>query len=477
MVPCGMRLTSPGRIRAESLLSPPTTPMTKPPALATSSASVRLAWLVFAAALLTQAPLIFNPGYFSHDELQWAAAANAVPSLPPPWFSWAAVDTYQYRPLTFNLWLWLSRHLFDAPYALHAICVAWGSANAALLCVLGQRLGVPARQAGAAALVFALGPYAALAHGWVGTLGDLIWFSAALAAGLLGSSRLPLPAIATGAAAATAIGLAGKEAALAIPGMLAVAWWFDRRPRWAMAMLASATIAALYLALRLEALMQPAPQGAQYTLGAAHVPLRWLEYPLFAPLLHVPETFATFAQGGRGPLAISALLWLAGLAALFRSGRRLFALALLGGTASLLPVLPLGASFNHYGYAWSAWMTLCFAAAWPALSTRWRLPIALLAVLTLAHGAMVMRLVHRVGTIQTTFSPALAQVLSARPAEAPPLRLRAADPTTHWIFQRLTHQIPSYDGVAIGDRVRLVGDDAPADRVIQPDGRLVPAPL
>ncbi len=45
------------------------------------------------------------------------------------------------------------------------------------------------------------------------------------------------------------------------------------------------------------------------------------------------------------------------------------------------------------------------------------------------------------------------------------------------IFQRLTHQIPHYRGVLIGDRVQLVGDDAPADRVIQPDGRLVPAPL
>lgn len=451
--------------------------MTTPTVTARPSVSARFAWLVLVAAVLAQSPLIFNPGYFSHDELQWAATANAAPGLPPPWFSWAAIDAYQYRPLTFNLWLWLSRHLFDVPYAFHAVCVAWGSANAALLCVLAQRLGVPARQAGLAALVFALGPYAALTHGWVGTLGDLIWLSAALGAGLLGTSRLPLALVAAGAAIATTAGLAGKEAALAIPGMLAVAWWFDRRPRWAMAMLGAAATAALYLVLRFDALMQPAPQGAQYALSIAHAPLRWLEYPLFAPLLHVPETFATFTQGGRGPLAISALLWLAALTALFRADRRLFALALLGGTASLLPVLPLGASFNHYGYAWSAWMALCFGAAWPRLSARWRLAIALLAVLTVAHGAMVMRLVHRVGTIQATFSPALAEALSTRPADAPPLRLRPAQPDTRWIFQRLTHQIPHYRGVLIGDRVQLVGDDAPADRVIQPDGRLVPAPL
>lgn len=448
--------------------------MTTPIAPASASASFRLAWLVLVAAVLAQSPLIFNPGYFSHDELQWAATANAVPGLPPPWFSWASIDTYQYRPLTFNLWLWFSRHLFDVPYAFHAVCVAWGSVNAALLCVLAQRLGVPARQAAAASLVFALGPYAALTHGWVGTLGDLIWFSAALGAGLLGTTRLPLIVVAIGTALATAIGLAGKEAALAIPALLAVAWWFDRRPRWAIAMLASGAVAALYLALRFDGLTQAAPQGTQYALSLAHAPLRWLEYPLFAPLLHVPETFATFAQGRRGPLAISALLWLAGLAALFRADRRLFALALLGGTASLLPVLPLGASFNHYGYAWSAWIALCFGAAWPRLTARWRLAVALLALLAVAHGAMVMRLVHRVGTIQATFSPALAEALSTRPADAPPLHLRTAQPHTRWIFQRLTHEIPHYRGVAIGDRVQLVDDDAPADRVIQPDGRLTP---
>lgn len=451
-------------------------PMTTPNVPASPFVSRRSAWLVLFAAFLVQSPLVFNPGYFSHDELQWAAIANAAPEMPPPWFSWAAIDVYQYRPLTFNLWLWLSRHLFEVPYAFHAVCVAWGSANAALLCVLAQRLGVPARQAGLSSLVFALGPYAALTHGWVGTLGDLIWLSAALCAGLLGASRRSLALVAVGAAIATAIGLAGKEAALAIPGMLAVAWWFDRRPQWAVAMLGAGVTAALYLALRLDALTQPAPQGTQYVLSIAHAPVRWLEYPLFAPLLHVPEAFATFSQGGRGPLAISALLWLASLAALFRAERRLFALALLGGTASLLPVLPLGASFNHYGYAWSAWMTVCFGAAWPTLSARWRLVIALLAMLTVAHGLMVMRLVHRVGTIQATFSPALADALSTRPADAPPLRLRPARPDTRWIFQRLTHQVPHYRGVQMGDRVQLVGDDAPADRVIQPDGRLAPPP-
>ena len=37
--------------------------------------AVALAVLLFALVLLAQLPLILNPGYFSHDELQWAARA------------------------------------------------------------------------------------------------------------------------------------------------------------------------------------------------------------------------------------------------------------------------------------------------------------------------------------------------------------------------------------------------------------------
>ena len=63
-----------------------------------------IAACVLLAALILQLPLILNPGYFSHDELQWAALANA--STPSPWLETSA---FQYRPLTFSLWMALSR--------------------------------------------------------------------------------------------------------------------------------------------------------------------------------------------------------------------------------------------------------------------------------------------------------------------------------------------------------------------------------
>ena len=42
---------------------------------ATMRPPIPAGWLLFAAAVLLQLPLALNPGYFSHDELQWAAFA------------------------------------------------------------------------------------------------------------------------------------------------------------------------------------------------------------------------------------------------------------------------------------------------------------------------------------------------------------------------------------------------------------------
>ena len=106
-----------------------------------------MGWLV---AFLAQWPLVANPGYFSHDELEWGSFAAQT---PVPWVSWLDIGAFQYRPLTFNLWLWLSRRLFDTPQLFHALLVAWGAGNATLLCGLARRVGrhrggLPDRRAG-----------------------------------------------------------------------------------------------------------------------------------------------------------------------------------------------------------------------------------------------------------------------------------------------------------------------------------------
>lgn len=424
------------------------------------------AWpLVLAGAFLLQLPLVFNPGYYSHDELQWAAFAQAGGRFP--WLDFAA---FQYRPLTFNLWMGLSRALFDAPMPFHAVLVAWGSLNAALLHAAGRGFGMRAWPAALGALAFALSPYATYTHGWVGCIADLAWVGSALLLVLLVQRGGTWIAVAC-AVLLTATGLLAKEAALAIPAMLAVAWWFDGRQRkWLAAMLASGAVAALYLGLRLDALLHAPREGAQYALAPLHMPLRWIEYQLFAPIVPLVETFTTLQR--IAPAVIAGVLWAALFAALWQSSRRLAALFLLGGVAMLLPVLPLAASYNHYAYGFAALASMAVAAAWPTASRAGRIAIAVFALLTVLHGGFVMWRMQQVGRIQSVFSPALAQAVRA---DADGMLVLRLDPQARdWVFRRLTHGIPHYDGVDIGDRVRIAEGSEAADCLVLADGRLQP---
>lgn len=427
--------------------------------------------LVFALALLGSWPLITNSGYFSHDELQWAARAGVAG--PIPWLSWTAIDAFQYRPLTFNLWLWLSRHLFAHPIAFHALLVAWGAGNAALLCALGRRFGLAPGPAIVGALVFALGPYAAYVHGWIGTLGDIGWLCCALLLGCAMSWRPRIAVTVLVAGVFTALGLLFKEAAVSIPALLALAWWLDGRKRhWLAAMLASAGVVVIYLGLRIGVLLNAPREGGQYALSLAHVPLRWFEYQVFAPIPNVFESFTVLSSGVGKRVAVAALLWLVLLVVTWRSHRRAAAIFLLGGIVALAPVLPLASSWNHYGYGFAAITAMAVAAAWPH-APRWgRGVIGVVAGLCVLHGIGVMLVMRQVGQVQSVFSPALAAAMQRHPGAT--VLLRPAPGAREWIFVRLTHDIPSYRGTPIGNRVQLVDGAMPADYLIAADGSLQP---
>jgi hypothetical protein len=427
-------------------------------------------WLAFAVVMLAQLPLVLNPGYFSHDELQWAAHAEQG-----SWVSWTAFDTFQYRPLTFNLWQWLSLRLFTQPYAFHAVLVALGALNAALAAQLMGKLGVRAATAFCGAAAFALGPYAAYVHGWVGTLGDLVWVGCGLAVAVAARARLREPALAVIAATLTVAALLAKEAAVVIPALLALAWWLlPRDRRWAVAAAATAVPVAAYLALRFGALMDAPRSGGQYSLSLVHAPARWLEYQVFAFNPTLFETHNTFMRGWTDPRTlVAALTWLAVVAALARTGWRWAFAFVAGGIAALGPVLVLASASNQYAYGYAAVTAVVAAAAWPH-APRWgRAVLAFALLLVLWHGVNVMRQVRDVGVRQAVFSPAVADVLSSR-GDAP-LRLRAQDRDRTWVYQRLIHGVPSYRGVAMGDRVRLAEPGEDADYLIANDGSLQPA--
>lgn len=426
----------------------------------------------FACVLIAQAPLVLNPGYFSHDELQWASFAAQHSGWYFRDYLWSGLQTFQYRPLTFSLWLWLSDAFFGRPYVFHGLIVAWGAVNTAMLALLLRRFGVSMAASLGGALVFALGPFAMHTHGWVGTIGDLTWVGCALAIGLLAQRERGAAVTVAGSAALTVIGLLAKESAIVIPALTALGWLLlGRRRGWALATAGASVPVVAYLALRLGVLLFSPREAANYGWSLAFAPLRWLEYQLFPSIPTRLGITALFGKGaGDARVWVAGLVWLALAWTFWRVGPRwLLGFALLGA-AALGPVLILAESANHYGYGFAAAIAGLAAAAWARVDRAGRIVILIAALLSVWHGVNVMRRMHEVGELQARFSPSMADAVAH--ADAHPVRLRAVDPGQQWIYLRLMHDIPSYAGVVIGDRVQLVETGAQADYEIGKDGGL-----
>ena len=429
-------------------------------------------WFVL-TLLLLQAPLWLNPGYFSHDELQWAARASGPTLAGLPWQGFGDWQDFQYRPLTFNLWMLLSRALFDTPQAFHLVLVLLGTFNAVLLASILRAAGVRGVHAWSAALVFALSPYAVWVQGWVGCLADLIWVAAGLAVlrilQSLDTGRAALVWAGLAAVLATAIGLLAKEAAISIPALLGLATLHLRfRPHWWVATLASGAVALIYLGLRLDVLLHPAA-GTPYAIELWDIPRRWLAYQVFPWALAVGEIeVLQLASWKRWALLLILLLGL--WWSQWRSARPLLLLSLLGGLLALAPALVLPFSSNQYGYGFMAVVCGLVAVSVAGLDRFGRATVTVLAVLCVAHGFQIQFTLYQVGRWQAVFSPSLAEV--ARQHAAGPIRLWAEDHDREFVLRRLTHQIPSYADVLLGDRVSVVDSADMANYWVAGDGRV-----
>ena len=437
-----------------------------------------VAWmlLVFLAGIAGQALLIGNPGYFSHDELQWGHAAWQASLSELPRVGWTRVEAFQYRPLTFNLWLLLSYWLFDMPRAFHALWVVLGTGNGLLLFAVLGRWGLRPRAAAFGAVFFLLGPVAAHVHGWTASLADLLWVGALLVIALLALGGRGAPATRLAKAGAIALlctaGLLAKEAAVVIPGLCAVAWLLsvDRR-LWGLATIASAGPVLAYLILRV-AIIDAGASGTAYAWSLSPVPVRWLEYQLYPFLPTTFEPLATLWASNKR-LAVAGLLCLLVHGLAFRAHWRLGLGLLLGVAAALGPVLLLGTSYAQYAYGASVVVAGCLAASAQMLPRGRLKALALGAIMLVStwHGVNVQRQIHRVGTIQAVFSPQLAALAAIDTGT--PLRLHAP-PEDRWIYERLVHDVPGYRGVAHRRQAVIVGDGEPASHWISPSGGIMP---
>lgn len=414
--------------------------------------------------LLLQLPLIANPGYFSHDELQWLARADVPSWNALPWVSWLDLTPLQYRPLTFNIWLVLAHTCGSTPELMHFVFVCLGTANAWLLARVLVAARIPERVAYLSAIVFSLTPYVVYVHGWTGTLADLL----TLAFGLLAARALQnaisatrTQTVAAHAAASTlfvAAALLCKESAIVLPLLLPLLASRDiSSRRFLLAIVPTAAIVVLYLAIRLPILIDSGHVDSAYAWSLRYVPARLTEYLLFPFMPPLFEIAPLLSKGAARIAAAGGCLALL-LGALASIGWRWPLAWLIAFAVALAPVLVLAISYNHYAYLASAIAIGICAAAWSTLKQVPRIALGFLAAIAMLHGIIVMSRVHSVGLIQRNLYEDLTVDLTRSPA---PLSVAAADPRDAWLLGRLLHGVDTYRGAPFGERMRF-GDKLPA---------------
>lgn len=417
-------------------------------------------------------PLALNPGWFSHDELQWAAFARPLDGVPVA-AGWMEVERFQYRPLTFELWLALAAWLAELPRLHHAVHAGLGLLVALALRGALVAWRVPPATAGLAALLFLVHPYAVFVHAWVATLADLLWVGAGIAiAWLLAPSRAGEALGATrvlAVAPLVAIALLAKEAAVVLPALVGVLALLTRQRAHLVAAMVAAVPVAAYLALRLPVILS-APGDPIYGWSLLEVPGRALGYFAFPYALVLPEIVLLERLPAIAWLALGAIAALH-VALVVRVSPRAAAGWVAGGLFAVAPVLILSSASNQYAYGFAAIAAAASAVALSRARGRTLMGLAALAAAVALHGAIVGWHVVDAGVRASRFVPALAATLHEWPGPAP-LRLSIDGAGRAWLWTRLTHEVPHVGGVPFGDRIVLVGPGEPADVRVRRDGGL-----
>ncbi|MGH8041407.1 MAG: hypothetical protein ACREPN_05110 [Rudaea sp.] len=427
-------------------------------------------------ALGLSLPLILNPGYFSHDELQWLAFADQPRLAQLPWNAWFDFSPFQYRPLTFNLWLLLSHWFGYQPMLMHLLRVLFGVAAAALLRDVLTSFEVTPRRAALACWIFLLTPYAIYTDAWIASFGDslcLIFLLLALRYVLVQPGQaitfaqaavraLPVAALA-------ALALMSKESAIIFPAVLLIAAVRRCDRTVAASIVAAACIVAIYLCLRMQTILYPAHAAAGYAWSLANIPQRLAEYAVFPFLVgHFEVIAARTHLTNTGALICLALL----LAAMADAGWRRFCVWVLGFAAALGPVLILDLSANQYAYLASAWLCAFVAWTWPRLTRPARILLVVPVLVVLVHGYQQTREIRHIGRIQQHLYQDLPRVLAHADS---PIRIKTQRRRDDFILHRLLHDIPSYRHMPIGNRVIVIAfaQDLPKpDFVMAGDGHL-----
>ena len=422
------------------------------------------------AALLISLPLVLNPGYFSHDELQWLAFADRDQWSGLPWQGWFDFRPFQYRPLTFNTWLLLSKLVGYQPPLMHAFVVGLGLLNAWLLraCMIDSDIKVMV--ASIAVLLFLLSPHVMQVHGWVGTLGDLYCLLAALLAVRLLQREPGKAAELLGVAGLTMLALWSKESAIVFPTVLLAAWPRRRWSLWLPVAL-SAMLVLGYLALRWQTILYTPRSEAYYLWSFSNIPSRLLDYAAFPFVPSLVETHVIRLHDSAWRWALGLGLCAGLLALIARASWRMLLALVVGWIVCLGPTLLLAQSASVYAYLASAWVFAVCAWAWQrsALWSR-RLLLAISAVVSF-HGFLIGGRLVQIGILQHGVYAAIEPLMPNATA-AEPLRLAVEKRRDHWALVRMFHEVPSWRRVPLADRVVVVKIDDGPTWIVDSNGSL-----
>lgn len=414
-----------------------------------------------AFAFLIQLPLALNTGYFSHDELQWLARADTDSILQIPWEHWSDFTAFQYRPLTFNLWLLLSYFFGYKPILMHSAQAVLGIMNALLLRQVLINFGLQTRQASIGALAFLLTPFVIFTHSWIGTFADQLYLAWLLFALLWicnhsepAQNKLQFYHTPVMVAAFTSLALLSKEAAVIFPCLMLSAAYRVRARALLPSFLASSIVVAIYLALRLNIILFAPRSPGVYTWAISNIPARLVEYSVF-PFVQNLHEIVSFPWWDKDQVAVATVAMVILLISIAGAGLRWLIALIVLWIIALGPVLILSTGSNQYAYTASAFICGLFVLAYPHIKPWSKSLLIIACTAALLHSIDLARYMRRIGRMQQHLYTDLMPLLPTVNSDDP-LRIRASNAEDESILRHLTYAIPTYHRQPFSPRIQVV---------------------
>ena len=307
------------------------------------------AFIVFFVGIVLNIGIAMNPGYFSHDEISWGLKVFDVGFNQIEFSSIFSYNDFHYRPLNFNLWLFLSYFLYDKPQLFHFFVLCWGVVNSILFYSVMLKLDIRKHVALIAAVFSTCMPSIVFVNGWIGTIGDIAWLFFCFSSFLI---FLSFPNVIGFVLSLFlfVVALMFKETAVVYPGFVFIYLIRERfsSRKSLIYFLCTTLIFIAYIYLRFDFLF--AKNVAGYSTSLYNIPLRLLEYFLYPFLWMDIEIHGMFSIYSTEKLITSLLLHVALIFLVCRASlMRYFYYISLYFVASV-PMLILASSLPHYMY-------------------------------------------------------------------------------------------------------------------------------